>query len=101
MLNARQLTIAILIYQNDYDVWPDSLGVLEPEYVDPELQITINPREGFAGYAYEVPENHIDEIEDPSTFAFVFEVRDDGKVMGDSGVIGFADGHAVFVPEEE
>lgn len=101
MSNMRQILIAIYGYESDLQIPLGDLPYLETEsYVDPEAQIFANPRENFSGYYFESPGLILDEVEYPMDTPVLFEVRDDGTVMRDSGVIGYADGHVAYVREE-
>lgn len=98
LVKARQLGIYIIAYWDDNEAWPDDLNAIyEVGYVPHEADLLTNPRKGFSGYYFEKPDFEYDDIESPSEFSWLFEVRDDGTIMCDSGVIGYADGHVAYV----
>ena len=99
--NVRQINMAVHRYLNDFDVWPDSIDTLDIGYGDSVEEVLVNPRIGFTTYAYEQPAVSFDQMDKPSSVAILFEVRDDGTVIRDSGVIGYADGHVVYHREDE
>lgn len=90
--------IYINVYWADNEAWPEDLNAIyEMDYVPQETDFLNNPREGFSGYHFDEPDLHFDEIESPAELPWLFEVRDDGMIMRDSGVIGYADGHVAYV----
>lgn len=95
--NVRQILIAISVYTADNEVWPENLEQIVGYGLDGNAEVLVNPREGFAGYHYEAPEKlYTDSSVDWSAVPIVFEVCEHGGVVRDAGVVGYADGHAVF-----
>lgn len=90
--------VGISSYQQGHSGhWPHTLTDISPYLPQQFLEDHDNPREGFSGYHYAAPDVPIDQIENPVDRAILFEVRDDGTVAYDSGVIGYAGGSVAFI----
>mgnify|MGYP001799409802 CR=1 FL=1 len=97
----REIGVGFQVYAADYGQNPPTLGAVIQEYFEDDETFLVNPRDGFSGYHFDPPEVRLDEISKPSELAVLFEVRDDGMVAYDTGLIGYADGRVEYVAEPE
>lgn len=98
----RLMLIGVSEYVADFNAWPDEIsGLVDLGLLPEDENFFANPQEGFSGYHYEPPEVSPDELDNYTETPILFEVLDDGTVMRKTGVIGYADGHTEFHPEDE
>lgn len=96
MSQSRQLGIALVMYADDHDnQWPATLdelvdkGQMTREDLD---NLLINPMtDEKIGFKYVRPDKPIDQLENPSMVAVIYEIRN-GSIVKD-GVTCYADGH--------
>ncbi|MEM8783059.1 MAG: hypothetical protein AAGE65_09420 [Planctomycetota bacterium] len=88
-------THGVLVYHDQTGHWPSDLhdvlerrGVLSHN-VESYLE---NPVRGYSGFRLVLPEQPLDELEEPSKIPLLYEVREDGTI-DPHGLIGYADGH--------
>ncbi len=96
MSNMRQILFAASAYASDHESqWPGHVSRLEAGYLPPDPGALYwplrNPREGYWSYRLVLPDRPVDELDNPSDVAVLYEVRDDGTIDPD-GCIGYADG---------
>ncbi|MEM6855469.1 MAG: hypothetical protein AAF593_13770 [Planctomycetota bacterium] len=103
MSNMNTIINAVYVYESEFGAYPNDLSVLQLDDLIHGEDGSINPREGFSGYHFRAPEVPFDEseMEELRDLAILFEVRDDGTIVYDSGLIGYGGGYVNYISDEE
>lgn len=103
MSNMHGIINAVYVYESEFGAYPNDLSVLQLDDLIHGEDGSINPRKGFSGYHFRAPEVPFDEseMEELYDLAILFEVRDDGTIVYDSGLIGYGGGYVNYISDEE